>query len=125
MNKQERQKQQLREQTQREQQREANELRFDFDQAIKEANVGKFEIKFKDEIYELPTECPADLLLKILDDPENPKVVSDMIGSKLADEIKNSENVPVSAFTQLIDYVKDQWGISNADDAKNMMTPGS
>jgi len=119
------QKQQLREQTKKEQQREAQELRFDFDQAIKEANVGTLEITFKGEVYELPTECPADLLLKILDDPQNPKVVSDMIGSKLAEEIKNSENVPVSAFRQLIEFVKDQWGIANADDAKNMMTPGS
>ena len=124
MNK-EAQKQALREVTAKESQAEANRLRFDFDEAIKEAKVESIEISYKGKIYELPSQCPASLLLEIIDSPESEGVIAKMIGKKLKEEIMSDEDVPLEALTKLIGFIKDAWNFKDGDSVKNALTPNS
>lgn len=117
----------LEEETQKLKQEEQNKLRYDFDKAIAEMEEpDEMEIKFNGEIFTLPAEMPGPLLLKITDNPENPEVVSDMIGRKLSKEMQKA-NIEFSAkaLMELIAWVKQQWGVTDAGDAKNLLTPDS
>ena len=113
------------EQIKKEGEKEAQKLRFDFDQAIAEVEQDELEISFNGQIYTLPSDCPAPLLLKILDNPDDPTIISKLVGSQLSDAIKDADEVPMKALTKLIEFIKDAWGIKSADQAKNNLTPDS
>lgn len=113
------------EQIRKEGEKEAQKLRFDFDQAIAEVEQSEIEISFNGQVYTLPSDCPAPLLLKILDNPDDPTIISKLVGSQLSDAIKDADEVPMKALAKLIKFIKDAWGIKSADQAKNNLTPDS
>lgn len=117
----------LDEETQKLKQKEQQKLRFDFDQAIAEMeSPGEIEIKFNGEIFTLPAEMPGPLLLKVTDNPEDPSVVSEIIGKRLSKEMQKAGiDFYQKQLMELIAWVKRQWGITDAADAKNLLTPDS
>lgn len=117
----------LEEETAKLQGKEQKKLRYDFDKAIEEMEQpDEIEIKFGGEIFTLPAEMPGPLLLKITDNPENPEIVTDLIGKKLSKAMQQADiEFSAKALLKLISWVKEQWGVTDAGDAKNLLTPDS
>lgn len=130
----EKRKQWLKEQTQKERKKERKKLIIDFDEALQEHNDEPIEVKFRGESYSLPASAPAWLPLfinrhqnedGIVDDSHNLELIARLLGSEFADKIMNSGNdVSFEAVnTCILEPVMEHWGLGFQDESGNEKTP--
>lgn len=91
----------LNEETKKHAKREREALVIDFDEAVKEQESSSIQVKFRGEIYSLPSDPPAWLPLflmrnqdenGVISDDKNLEMIGKLLGDEFADKIMDAGN---------------------------------